>query len=396
MALNDPNWGKRGNEGPPDLDELWRRLNQKLGSLFGGKGGGKVGGNGPQGPSARQMGGGFGLLIAIVLLVWLASGFYIVDEGRRGVVLRFGKFLETNQPGPRWHLPWPAESVEVVNVSEVRTVEVGYRNNVRTKVPNESLMLTDDENIIDLQFAVQYIRANPEEYLFNNRDADQAVMQVAESAIREVVGKNRMDFVLNEGRAQVAAKAQESMQVILDRYKTGITISQVTMQNAQPPEQVQAAFDDVNKANQDLERQKNEGQAYANDVVPKARGTAARLLQEAEGYRQRVIANAEGEASRFRQIVAEYNKAPVVTRERLYLDMMQQVLTNSSKIVVDQKAGSNLLYLPLDKLMQLSGSGSAGDVGKPAVPEVALPVPGTAEAAPRSRDALRNRDREAR
>ncbi len=249
----------------------------------------------------------------MVLLVWLASGFYIVDEGQRGVVLRFGRFLETNQPGPRWHLPWPMESVEIVNVSEVRTVEVGYRNSVRTKVPNESLMLTDDENIIDLQFAVQYIRANPEEYLFLNRDADQAVMQVAESAIREVVGKNKMDFVLNEGRAQVAAKAQESMQVILDRYKTGISISQVTMQNAQPPEQVQAAFDDVNKANQDRERQKNEGQAYANDVVPKARGTAARLIQEAEGYRQRVIANAEGEASRFRQIVTEYSKAPGVT-----------------------------------------------------------------------------------
>ncbi len=309
MALNDPNWGKRGNEGPPDLDELWRRLNQKLGSIFGGKGGGNV----PQGPSARQMGGGFGLLMIMVLLVWLASGFYIVDEGQRGVVLRFGKFLQTNQPGPRWHLPWPIESVEIVNVSEVRTVEVGYRNSVRTKVPNESLMLTDDENIIDLQFAVQYIRANPEEYLFLNRDADQAVMQVAESAIREVVGKNKMDFVLNEGRAQVAAKAQELMQVILDRYKTGISISQVTMQNAQPPEQVQAAFDDVNKANQDRERQKNEGQAYANDVVPKARGTAARLIQEAEGYRQRVIANAEGEASRFRQIVAEYSKAPGVT-----------------------------------------------------------------------------------
>jgi membrane protease subunit HflK len=221
-------------------------------------------------------------------------------------------------------------------------------------------------------------------------------MQVAESAIREVVGKNKMDFVLSEGRAQVAAKAQELMQVILDRYKTGISISQVTMQNAQPPEQVQAAFDDVNKANQDRERQKNEGEAYANDVVPKARGTAARLIQEAEGYRQRVIANAEGEASRFRQIVAEYNKAPGVTRDRLYLDMMQQVLANSSKIVVDQKAGSNLLYLPLDKLMQLSGSGSAGDVGKPAVPEVPTPVPGPAEAAPRSRDAFRNRDREAR
>ncbi|HEX9450786.1 MAG TPA: FtsH protease activity modulator HflK [Burkholderiales bacterium] len=395
MALNDPQWGKRGNDGPPDLDELWRRLNQRLNSLFGGKGGG---GGLPPGPSARQFGGGFGLLVILVLVVWLASGFYIVDASQRGVVLRFGKFVESTQPGPRWHLPWPIESAEVVNVTGVRTVEIGYRNNVKSKVQNESLMITDDENIIDIQFAVQYILKDPQDYLFNNRDADKSVMQAAESAIREVVGKNKMDFLLSGGKEKIVETVQILLQTILDRYKTGITVSRVTMQDAQAPEEVQAAFADAVKAGQDRERQINEGQSYFNDVVPKAKGTSARLLQEGEGYRQSVIANAEGEASRFSQIVTEYSKAPVVTRQRLYLDAMQQVLSNSSKVVVDQKNGSNLLYLPLDKLMQLSNGASAtvDTTGAKAVPDAILPTPAPADVSPRSRDAFRNRDREAR
>jgi len=389
MALNDPNWGKRGNDGPPDLDELWRRFNQKLNALFGGKGGGGA----PQTPSGRQMGGGLGLLIILALLVWLASGFYIVDAPQRGIVLRFGKYVETTQPGPRWHLPWPIESQEVVNVSGNRSVEIGYRNNVKSKVLKESLMITDDENIIDIQFALQYVLKDPEDYLFNNRDSDATVMQAAESAIREVVGKSKMDFLLYEGKAEVTTSVRKLMQDILDRYKTGITISRVTMQDSQAPEQVQAAFDDAVKAGQDRERQKNEAQAYANDVVPRARGAASRLLQEAEGYRQSVTANAEGEASRFRQILTEYSKAPGVTRDRLYLDMMQQVLTNSSKIVVDQKSGGNLLYLPLDKLMQSAGADAAL---KPAQPDAAAPASPVPEASTRSRDAFRSRDREAR
>ena len=394
MALNDPQWGKRGNDGPPDLDELWRRLNQRLNSLFGGKGGG---GAPPPGPSARQFGGGFGLLVILVVVIWLASGFYIVDASQRGVVLRFGKFVKTTEAGPQWHLPWPIESAEVVNVTGVRTVEIGYRNNVKSKVQNESLMITDDENIIDIQFAVQYILKDPQDYLFNNRDADKSVMQASESAIREVVGKNRMDFLLSGGKEKIVETVQILLQQILDRYKTGITISRVTMQDAQAPEEVQAAFADAVKAGQDRERQINEGQSYFNDVVPKAKGTSARLLQEGEGYRQSVIANAEGEASRFSQIVTEFNKAPVVTRQRLYLDAMQQVLSNSSKVVVDQKNGSNLLYLPLDKLMQLGASASgAADPGAKAVPETVLPTPVPAEASPRSRDAFRNREREAR
>jgi membrane protease subunit HflK len=391
MALNDPNWGKRGNDGPPDLDELWRRLNRKLNSLFGGKGGA---GAPPSPPTGRQLGGGVWLLIGLVLVVWLASGFYIVDAPQRGVVLRFGKYVETTEPGPRWHLPWPIESAEVVNVSGVRSVEIGYRNNVKSKVLKESLMITDDENIIDIQFAVQYVLNDAEDYLFNTRDPDATVMQAAESAIREVVGKSKMDFLLYEGKEQATNSVHKLMQDILDRYKTGITISRVTMQDSQAPEQVQAAFDDAVKAGQDRERQKNEAQAYANDVVPKARGTASRLLQEAEGYRQSVIANAEGEASRFRQIVAEYNKAPGVTRDRLYIDTIQQVLSNSSKIVVDQKGGGgNLLYLPLDKLMQNSGADGAL---KPVTPEATAPVPPPSDASSRSRDAFRSRDREPR
>ncbi len=392
MALNDPQWGRRGNDGPPDLDELWRRLNQRLNSIFGGRRGG-----GTEAPGRGRPRGGMGLILTLVVLIWAASGFYIVDASQRGVVFRFGKYIETTQPGPRWHMPWPIESAEIVNVSEVRTVEVGYRNNVRTKVPSESLMLTDDENIIDLQIAVQYIRAIPEDYLFYNREPDQAVMQVAESAIREIVGKSKMDFVLYEGREQVASSAKVLMQQILDRYQTGITISQVTMQNAQPPEQVQAAFDDAVKANQDRERQKNEGQAYFNDVVPKAQGTSARLAQEAEAYRQRVVAEAEGEASRFRQVVAEYRKAPRVTRDRLYLEAMQQVLSSATKVIVDQKGNSNLLFLPLDKLMQAGAAGiEAGS--RSSVPETTSPPPNAQvpDTGGRSRDAFRTRDREGR
>jgi membrane protease subunit HflK len=393
MALNDPNWGRRG-DGPPDLDELWNRLRQRLSGLLGGRGGAGRGGPGPG--DGKQFPFGVLVLIGLVFLIWVASGFYIVDASQRGVVLRFGKYVQTTEPGPQWHLPYPIESVEIVNLAQVRTVEVGYRNNVRNKVLKESLMLTDDENIIDIQFAVQYILRDPTEYLFNNRDPEDAVMQAAETSIREVVGKSKMDFVLYEGREQVAANAQTLMQQILDRYKAGVSISKVTMQQAQPPEQVQAAFDDAVKANQDRERQKNEGQAYANDVVPKARGTAARLTQEAEGYRQRVTANAEGEAARFRQIMTEYNRAPAVTRQRLYLEAMQQVYTNTTKILVDQKAGSNLLFLPLDKILQMSASGtisSAETDGAAAVesqPSAAPPVD------PRSREAFRNREREAR
>ena len=397
MAWNDPQWGNNGNRnknsGPPDLDELWRRINQRLNGMFGNKGTG--GGSGGDGFSSGGLPGGgnlVGLLVGALVVVWAASGFYIIDTGQRGVVLRFGQYVETTEPGPRWHLPWPIESREVVNVDQVRTVEIGYRNTVKSKVLKESLMLTDDENIIDLQFAVQYILKDPKEFLFVNRAPEDTVLQVAETAMREIVGKNKMDFVLYEGRADIAAQAKVLMQLVLDRYKTGISISQVTLQNIQPPEQVQAAFDDAVKAGQDRERLKNEAEAYSNDVVPRARGLASRLKEEAEGYKLSVIANAEGEASRFVQIFTEYQKAPQVTRQRMYLDTMQTVMNNTSKVLVDQKGGNSLLYLPLDKLQQIVGQTYSG------APEVLSQQPATAPAPmdTRSRDALRSREREDR
>ncbi len=395
MGLNDPQWGNKNSGGPPDLEELMRNFKKKIDALLGGAGGGSSGGNGGKFRNSS----GIGLVLAIVALLWIASGFYIVDASQRGVVLRFGKYAEATQPGPRWHLPFPIETVEVVNLSQVRTAEIGYRDNVKNKILKEALMLTDDENIIDIQFAVQYFLKDPSEYLFNNRAPDENVRQAAETAIREVVGKNKMDFVLYEGREKVAADTTKLIQEILDRYKSGILVSKVTMQNAQPPEQVQAAFDDAVKAGQDRERQKNEGQAYANDVVPKAKGAAARLMQEADGYKQRVIANAEGDASRFKQILVEYEKAPAVTRERMYIDMMQQVLTSSSKVLVDQKSGSgSMLYLPLDKLIQSTGAAPVAEATatKQAAEQAVTPAAAVDTGAGHMRESLRGRDREAR
>ena len=388
MSLNDPQWGKRGRSGPPDLDEIWRNVNRRLSDLFGPKTPGDSGDGSPPPRSSFPLGGA-GLLVALVVLVWLASGFYIVDEGRRGVVTHFGRFTETTLPGPRWHLPYPIESVEIVDFSQVKTVEIGYRNsNPKNKIAKESLMLTDDENIIDIQFAVQYNLKNAAEYVFNARKPDDIVAQVAATAISEVVGRSQMDFALYEGRAQIAAETEKLMQKMLDNYGTGVYVQRVTLQNTQPPEQVQAAFDDAVKASQDRERQKNEGQAYANDVVPRARGMASRLTQEAEGYNASVVQRADGDASRFRQITVEYTKAPAVTRERLYLDMMQSVLGNSSKVLIDQKAGNSLLYLPLDQLLKQTQTAAAADNARPVpqAPEATVTLDPARRELPRSRD----------
>jgi len=394
MGLNDPQWGKRrGNAGPPDLDDIFRTFNQKINEIFGRKGGNGGDEGGDSGEDRGKHGGAGIVVIAILLVVaWVASGFYIVDEGQRGVVLRFGKHIETTTPGLRWHMPTPIEKVETVNISQVRTVEIGYRNNVRSKVLKESLMLTDDENIVDIQFAVQYILNSPEDFLFNNRDAETSVLHVAETAIRQIIGNSKMDFVLYEGREQVAADTTLLMQKILNRYQIGIQINRVTMQNAQPPEQVQAAFDDAVKAGQDRERQVNEGQAYANNVIPRASGAAARLMEEASGYKQRVISTAEGDASRFEQVLVEYAKAPDVTRNRMYLDTVQQILSSASKILVDQQSGNNLLYLPLDKLIQMeSGAAKSSSGMRPQnIPEFS---PDTSS---RSRESFRSREREIR
>ena len=398
MSLNDPNWGRGGgnrgpgggNQGPPDLDELWRNFNRKLNELFGRRRPGSEPPTRGNGPSNASIGGGAGIVAAIVVAVWLASGFYIVVEGQRGVVLTFGEYSAETGSGLRWRMRWPIQSHELVNLAQVRTLEIGYRNNVKTRVLKESLMLTDDENIVDLQFAVQYLVKDAQAYIFNVRRPDESAMQIAETAMREVIGKSSMDQILYETQVDVANRARDLMQQIHDRYGTGIQVSTVTIQNAQPPEQVQAAFDDAVKAGQDRERQKNEGQAYANDVIPRARGTASRLQQEADGYRQRSIASAEGDASRFRQVLVEYAKSPAVTRERIYIETMQQVLTSTSKVMMDYRGSGNLLYLPLDRLLQSAAAPSGGDAATaPRQP----PAEAAPDSGPRSRDTLRNRER---
>ena len=400
MAKN-PGQNNNQEEGPPDLDELLNDLRKKIGRIFGKKETDQKtpkssGGN----PSPNSGNDQLPLIpiLLIVILLWAATGFYIVDQGSRGVVLRFGKNTEVTMPGPRWHIPYPIESAEVVNLEQVRTIEVGYRSAgdaaARSKELRESLMLTDDENIIDLQFAVQYNLKSVEDFLFNNRSAESSVRGAAETAIREIVGKSKMDFALYEGREEIAVKAKKLMQEILDRYNTGINVTSVTMQNAQPPEQVQASFDDAVKAKQDLERQKNEGQAYANDIIPKAKGTASRLTAEAQGYRLRVENEAKGNASRFEQILTQYNRAPEVMRDRLYIEAQEQILSSVSKVFIDQKNSNNLLYLPLDKLIQQA----TPDTTSPRVdviPQVDMNQ-SSLQNVERTRDAFKSREREVR
>lgn len=389
-----PGWGQRNNEGPPDLDEVMRDLSRKINGLFG-KGGGPAS---PKSNGTTPGGVNFPIvpIVVVVALIWFATGFYIVDQGSLGVVQRFGQFNEMTEPGPRWHLPYPVESVSVVNMEQVRRLEVGYRSldgseGSKTKQPKEALMLTEDENIIELQFAVQYNLKNAKDYLFNNRDTDAAVASVAETAIREVVGKNKLDDLLQKGLADTS----DRMQSILDNYKTGVNIISVSLQSALPPEQVQEAFEDVNRANQDNQRQVNEGQAYANDVIPKARGTASRLLAEAAGYKLKIESEARGNTSRFDQILAQYSKAPEVTRQRLYLDAQENILSSVSKIVVDQKAGNSLLYLPLEQLIGASGANVPQQSQSIQSLNPQTPAAATADTE-RSREAFRSRDRETR
>jgi membrane protease subunit HflK len=391
--------GKKPGEGPPDLDQLWRDFNQRLNGLFGGgkNRGSNPGGGGNGGGDMKGAGFTFGAVASVALLVWLASGAFIVQEGQTGVVTTFGKFSHTTPPGFNWRWPYPIQSNETVNLSQVRTVEVGYRGNAKSKMASEALMLTEDENIIDIQFAVQYKLSDAVKWLYSNRDAEATVGQVAETAVREVVGRSKMDFVLYEGREKVAADTQQLMQAILDRYDSGVQVTNVTMQGVQPPEQVQAAFDDAVKAGQDRERQKNEGQAYANDIVPKARGAAFRLIQEAEAYRAMTVQNATGNADRFKSVLTEYQKAPAVTRDRMYLDTMQQIFTNTSKVMVDSKAGSNLLYLPLDKLIAQVAASEARATNVTAPPPAAVllppePTTDTSRRDGRSRESSRDRE----
>ena len=409
-----PQGNRRPENGPPDLDDLWRDFNDKLNNLFGGKkrpsGGGQPPSGGGRKPPQFNVEGfnpktaSLGALV-IVTLVWLFSGFFMIQEGQAGVVLTFGKYDYTARPGINWRMPWPIQSTETVNLSAVRSVEVGRSVMIKGTNQKDSSMLTEDENIIDVRFAVQYRLKDPMEYLFNNRDPDMAVVQAAETAVREIVGRSKMDTVLYEGREKIAIDLALAIQAILDSYKTGIFVTSVTVQNVQPPEQVQAAFDDAVKAGQDRERLKSEGEAYANDILPRAKGTAARLIQEAEGYRARVSAMAEGDALRFKQIYSEYAKAPQVTRDRMYIDTMKEIYNNVTKVLVDTAKSNSLLYLPLDKIInqvtteaqqaaQLQGAALPGVISPNAISSpTPSAAPSPAERTPEKRDGLRSRDR---
>jgi modulator of FtsH protease HflK len=387
-------------DGPPDLDELWRDFNRKLSGLFGGKGGGPRpprdggggGGNNFQ-PDMKSAGIGMSLIAGIALLVWLGSGVFIVQEGQQAVVTTFGRFANTREAGIQFRWPYPFQGHETVSVTQLQSVEVGRNSVVQATGLRDSSMLTQDENIIDIRFTVQYRRANARAYLFENFRPDDAVRQAAETAVREVVGRSAVDAVLYEQRTALSSDLVKSIQAQLNRLNSGILVDNVNVQSVQVPEQVQAAFDDAFKAGADRDRLKNEGQAYAADVIPKAQGTAARLRQEAEAHRATVTSQAEGDAQRFRSVLTEYQKAPAVTRDRLYLETMQSVYSNVSKVMVESRSGSNLLYLPLDRLLQQAGA--AVPTATPATPA----VPATEPAAgpdPRTREGARSRERESR
>jgi membrane protease subunit HflK len=369
MAWNQPGgngsrdpWGDRGGQqGPPDLDEVLKKLQGKLGGVFGGKS--KSGGGGGSGGGFGFATGGLslGVIAAIVLGVWFVAGIFIVDPAEEAVVLRFGKYHRTESPGPHW-APYFIDEVRPVNVQAIRSEEIGFRSQQGSKgsVPNEALMLTEDENIVDLQLAVQYRVKDAADFLFRVEDPVTTLRQVTESSVREIVGRSKMDFVITQGRDAVAAEVERLAQEVLDNYGTGLLLVSVNMQDAQPPSQVQDAFIDAIKAREDQERIINEARAFRSDIVPKARGEADAILERAEAYRQRVIAAAQGDASRFVQVLDEYQKAPSITRERLYLEAVESVMANSSKVLMDVEGGNNLLYLPLDKLIEATRSGEAG------------------------------------
>lgn len=407
--------GQGANQGPPDLDELWRDFNRKLSGLFGGAknggnrgvfgggSGGNSGGGGGFRPDMKSAGIGVGLIASVVVLIWLGTGFFIVQEGQQAVITQFGKYQSTVGAGFNWRLPYPIQRHEVVVVTQIRSVDVGRDNILKATGLRDSAMLTEDENIVEIKFAVQYRLNDARAYLFESKDPSSAVVQAAETAVREVVGKMKMDMALAEERDQIGPRVRALMQNILDRYKVGVEVVAINLQQSgvRPPEQVQAAFDDVLKAGQERERAKNEAQAYANDVVPRAVGSASRLKEESDAYKARIVAQAQGDAQRFRSVLVEYQKAPQVTRDRMYTDTMQQVYTNVTKVLVDSRQGSNLLYLPIDKIMQMSAQGGtaagadtsplpSSGAAAPTLPATGLPLDA------RARDASRTRDRETR
>jgi membrane protease subunit HflK len=398
------------NSGPPDLDELWRDFNRKLGGLFGSKPSGGQGGSGSGGgggfqPDMKSAGVGIGLILGVLVLIWLGTGFFIVQEGQQAVITQFGRYKSTVNAGFQWRLPYPIQRHELVFVTQIRSVDIGRDTVLKATGLKESAMLTQDENILDIKFAVQYRLNDARAFLFESKNPTDAVVQAAETAVREVIGRMRMDAALSEERDQIAPQVRKLMQDILDRYKVGIEVVGINLQQGgvRPPEQVQASFDDVLKAGQERERAKNEAQAYANDVIPRAVGSASRLKEEADAYKARVVAQAQGDAQRFRSVFAEYQKAPQVTRDRMYLDTMQQIYSNVTKVVVESRQGSNMLYLPLDKILQMNG---APNTTPPADPGQAQPgavnvLPATPGASSnssdaRTRDTARTRDRDVR
>jgi modulator of FtsH protease HflK len=424
--LNDPRWGRsddkaspseperpaqppRGQgptQGPPDLEEVWRDLNRRLAQLFGqlGPGGPGSSGGGNKPPSFNTAQWVLGLVAAMFFLFWVGSGFFIVQEGQQAVITQFGQYKSTVGAGFNWRLPYPIQRHELVFVTQIRSVDVGRDTVIKATGLRESAMLTEDENIVEIKFAVQYRLNDARAYLFESKNPSEAVVQAAETAVREVVGKMRMDSALADERDQIATRVRKLMQTILDRYKVGIEVVGINLQQGgvRPPEQVQAAFDDVLKAGQERERTKNEAQA--NDVIPRAVGSASRLKEEAEGYKARIVAQAQGDAQRFRSIWVEYQKAPQVTRDRMYLDAMQQIYSNVTKVVVESRQGGNMLYLPLDKLVNASAAplessgthaNAAGGAGNAPAAANAAVSPSTANDT-RTRDNTRSRDRDSR
>ena len=371
-------WDRGRNEGPPDLDKIVREWQQRLNAVLRG---GKSGPRGP-GPSGGQFSGPLlGLLGLVAFLIWVATGVYRVDAAERGVVTRFGAYQSSTEPGLRWHLPWPIERVERININEV----VPFKQQTR--------MLTADENIVVVDLVVQYRRADPVKYLFNVRDPEATLQDISESAIREVIGKNKLDFVLLEGRTEIAVLTEKLIQQTLDEYQTGMLVTKVNLQDANFPSQVEAAVQDAIKAREDRERLSFEAQAYANDVLPRARGEAVRRQQDSEAYRARVVADAQGEASRFTQLLTEYQQAPEVTRRRLYLDAMEDIYANSSKVLIDASKGNNVMYLPVDKILEQRRQPAVAPAGQAARAPAASAA---AEASTATRDREDRRTREAR
>ncbi|KWF11371.1 HflK protein [Burkholderia ubonensis] len=425
LSINDPRWGRgEGNggtqprtneskrppggdgEGPPDLDEMWRNFNRRLSGLFGGKGG-----NGFRPDNGRAARVGVGIVIGVLVAVYAGSGLFVVPEGQTGVVLQMGRLTGTVEQGVHWRAPYPFATHEIVDTSQSRSVEVGRNNVVRLANVKESAMLTRDADIVDVRFAVQYRIRSATDYLFRSVDPERSVTQAAQAAVRAIVGTRSAADILNQDRDALRQQVSEAIQRDLDRYHAGLEVTSVTMQSVAAPEQTQAAYGEVAKARDEREAAKRAAQAYASDLLPKAQGDAAKLIDEAKAYADRVVTQAEGDAERFKQVYAQYSKAPAVIRERMYLETMQEIYSNSTRIFVGSKGGNNVLYLPLDKLVEQGRQSAAGAAAPAGASAAEVPAPAAAStpsasvpasaAAPasgsdvlRSREAFRSRSRE--